>query len=124
MRSEMRRTRPSKNRPSANSAGYKLSGGQRQRIAIARALLRDAPVLILDEPTSALDSETERAVQVALDDLAHKKTLVIIAHRLSTIRRADRIIVFERGAIVEDGTHSELLQQGGAYARLIALQTG
>ncbi len=104
--------------------GYKLSGGQRQRIAIARALLRDTPVLILDEPTSALDSETERAVQVSLDDLAHKKTLVIIAHRLSTIRRADRIIVFERGAVVEDGTHSELMRQGGAYARLIALQTG
>ena len=102
--------------------GVRLSGGQRQRIAIARALLKNAPILILDEATSALDTESERLVQEAVERLMAGRTTVVIAHRLSTIRRADRIVVLEQGQIVEQGTHAELLARGGAYRRLHDLQ--
>jgi ATP-binding cassette, subfamily B, bacterial MsbA len=103
--------------------GAKLSGGQRQRIAIARALLKNAPILILDEATSALDSESERQVQTALAALMENRTTLIIAHRLSTIEHADRILVLDQGRIVESGTHSELLLSGGYYANLKRIQT-
>ncbi len=102
--------------------GTMLSGGQRQRIAIARAVLVNAPVLILDEATSALDTESERLVQRALSNLTHDKTSVVIAHRLSTIQRADRIVVMEKGRIVESGTHGELLAAGGRYKSLYDIQ--
>lgn len=103
-------------------AGVKLSGGQRQRLAIARAILKDAPVLILDEATSALDSESERRVQAALDGLMRGRTTLVIAHRLSTIERADVIVVLDRGRIVERGTHAELLRHGATYAQLHRMQ--
>jgi subfamily B ATP-binding cassette protein MsbA len=102
--------------------GIFLSGGQRQRLAIARAVLADAPVLVLDEATSALDAESERLVQKALANLTSGRTTIVIAHRLSTVRRADLIVVIERGRIVETGRHSELLALGGAYRRLYELQ--
>lgn len=105
--------------------GVKLSGGQRQRIAIARAILKAAPILVLDEATSSLDSESEAAIQVALKELMHGKTVIAIAHRLSTIREMDRIIVMEGGKIVEDGPHDELVaMEGGLYARLWSHQAG
>ncbi|MDX8351182.1 ABC transporter transmembrane domain-containing protein [Cognatiyoonia sp. IB215182] len=102
--------------------GVMLSGGQKQRIAIARAILRDAPVLLLDEATSALDAESEYAVQRAVEDLAKTRTTLIVAHRLATVKKADRIIVFDEGRIVAQGTHDALVAQGGLYARLARLQ--
>jgi ATP-binding cassette, subfamily B, bacterial len=102
--------------------GARLSGGQRQRVAIARAVLRDAPILLLDEATSALDAESERVVQEALERLMQGRTTLVIAHRLATVRAADRIVVMERGGIVEQGTHEALVAGGGLYSRLAALQ--
>jgi ATP-binding cassette subfamily B multidrug efflux pump len=104
--------------------GVKLSGGQRQRIAIARVMLKDAPILLLDEATSALDSEVEAAIQASLYRLMEGKTVVAIAHRLSTIAAMDRLIVIDQGRIVEEGTHAQLLALGGIYARLWARQSG
>jgi subfamily B ATP-binding cassette protein MsbA len=104
--------------------GSELSGGQRQRLAIARAVYKDAPVLILDEATSALDSESERAVQQALERLMQGRTTIVIAHRLSTIERADRVVAMDGGRIVEEGPPADLLARGGLYARLHAMQFG
>ena len=102
--------------------GVRLSGGERQRIAIARAILKNAPILILDEATSALDSESESLVQSALQNLMSGRTVLVIAHRLSTVRRADRIVVLENGTISDIGAHEELMQKLGTYRRLYELQ--
>ena len=104
--------------------GVKLSGGQRQRIAIARAILKDAPILVLDEATSALDSESEKLIQQSLETLMKDRTSIVIAHRLSTIAKLDRIIVLDHGKIVEDGSHKQLLAQNGIYAKLWNHQSG
>lgn len=98
--------------------GVRLSGGQKQRIAIARAILRDKPILILDEATSAVDNRTEKLIHEAIDKIIENRTTIIIAHRLSTVRNADRIIVIEDGGVREMGTHEELMQKGGAYKKL------
>ena len=104
--------------------GATLSGGQRQRIAIARALAQNPRILIFDEATSALDYESEAAIQANMREICRGRTVLVVAHRLSTIRMADRILVLDRGRIVEDGTHDQLLPQGGRYARLWRLQSG
>jgi subfamily B ATP-binding cassette protein MsbA len=104
--------------------GTRLSGGERQRLAIARALLKDAPILILDEATSSLDTESEAAVQAALANLMEGRTVLVIAHRLSTVRRADRIAVLEHGSVTELGSHEQLLMRGGTYSRLYHMQFG
>ena len=104
--------------------GVKLSGGQRQRIAIARAILKNAPILILDEATSQLDSVTESLIQESLWELMQNKTTIVIAHRLSTLLHMDRILVFDKGKIVEDGTHTELLAKAGLYKSLWDAQVG
>jgi ATP-binding cassette subfamily B protein len=102
--------------------GLMLSGGQKQRIAIARAILRDAPILLLDEATSALDAESELAVQNAVDAMSADRTTLIVAHRLATVKKADRILVFDEGRITAEGSHEDLVAQGGLYARLAKLQ--
>jgi subfamily B ATP-binding cassette protein MsbA len=104
--------------------GMTLSGGQRQRIAIARAIIRDTPILILDEPTSGLDASSEKLVGEALDRLMEGKTVITIAHQLSTIRNADVIFVIDEGQLVEHGTHDELMRSGGLFAELERVQTG
>jgi ATP-binding cassette subfamily B protein len=104
--------------------GLKLSGGQRQRIAIARAILKDAPILVLDEATSALDSESEALIQDALEKLMKGRTSIVVAHRLSTIASLDRIVVLEDGKIIEQGSHAELLEKHGAYDHLWSRQSG
>jgi len=104
--------------------GQRLSGGQRQRIALARAILKDAPILVLDEATAAVDNDTEAAIQRSLERITRDRTTLVIAHRLSTIRHADRIVVMERGRIVEQGRHDDLLALGGVYTNLWQVQAG
>ena len=104
-------------------SGNKLSGGQKQRLSIARAVLKNPPILVLDEATSALDSESEKLVQNALENLMKNKTSIVIAHRLSTIQKADKIIVLEKGKIIESGVHKELMKKDGIYSNLVKMQS-
>ena len=104
-------------------AGGKLSGGQKQRLSIARAVLKNPPIMILDEATSSLDTESEKFVQVALENMMQNRTSIVIAHRLSTIQKADKIVVMQKGEIVEQGTHNELLAQNGTYTKLVMMQS-
>ena len=102
--------------------GVRLSGGQKQRIAIARAVLRNKPILILDEATASVDTKTEKYIQQAIDNISENKTTIIIAHRLSTVKNADKIVVLEKGIITEMGTHNELYEKGGTYRKLCDMQ--
>ena len=104
-------------------SGNKLSGGQKQRLSIARAVLKNPPIMILDEATSALDTESEKFVQVALENMMQNRTSIVIAHRLSTIQKADKIVVMQKGKIVEQGTHDELLALDGMYSKLVLMQS-
>ena len=104
-------------------SGNKLSGGQKQRLSIARAVLKNPPIMILDEATSALDTESERLVQQALENMMQNRTSVVIAHRLSTIQKADTIVVMQKGEIIEQGTHDELIAKNGMYSKLVAMQS-
>jgi ATP-binding cassette, subfamily B, bacterial MsbA len=104
-------------------SGNKLSGGQKQRLSIARAVLKNPPIMILDEATSALDTESERLVQQALENMMQNRTSVVIAHRLSTIQKADKIVVMRKGQIVEMGTHDELINREGTYKKLVMMQS-
>ena len=104
-------------------SGNKLSGGQKQRLSIARAVLKNPPILVLDEATSALDSESEKLVQNALDNLMKNKTSIVIAHRLSTIQNADNIIVLDKGKIIESGVHKDLMKKDGIYSNLVKMQS-
>jgi subfamily B ATP-binding cassette protein MsbA len=104
-------------------SGNKLSGGQKQRLSIARAVLKNPPIMILDEATSALDTESEKLVQVALENMMQNRTSVVIAHRLSTIQKADLIVVMHKGEIVEQGTHDQLMQANGTYYKLVNMQS-
>ncbi len=104
-------------------SGNKLSGGQKQRLSIARAVLKNPPILVLDEATSALDSESEKLVQNALDNLMKNKTSIVIAHRLSTIQNADSIIVLDKGKIIESGVHKDLMKKEGIYSNLVKMQS-
>ena len=113
---------PEKYQTNIGDDGNKLSGGQKQRISIARAVLKNPPIMILDEATSALDTESERFVQDALDKMMENRTSIVIAHRLSTIQKADHIVVMERGNIVEQGTHDELIANNNVYKKLVELQ--
>jgi subfamily B ATP-binding cassette protein MsbA len=113
---------PNQYETNIGEAGGKLSGGQKQRISIARAVLKNPPIMILDEATSALDTESERFVQDALENMMQNRTSLVIAHRLSTIQKADWIVVMEKGKIVEQGSHHELIEQKGIYNKLVELQ--
>lgn len=104
-------------------SGNKLSGGQKQRLSIARAVLKNPPIMILDEATSALDTESERMVQIALENMMQNRTSIVIAHRLSTIQKADVIVVMQKGQIVEQGSHEELLAKNGMYSKLVSMQS-
>ena len=104
-------------------SGNKLSGGQKQRLSIARAVLKNPPIMILDEATSALDTESERLVQIALENMMQNRTSIVIAHRLSTIQKADVIVVMQKGKIVEQGTHEELIAKNGTYSKLVSMQS-
>ena len=114
---------PEKEHSYLGDNGIQISGGQKQRIAIARAILKNPTILILDEATSALDTESEKFVQIALENMMQNRTSIVIAHRLSTIQKADKIVVLHKGEIVEQGTHDELIARNGTYNKLVTMQS-
>ena len=120
---EFVKTLPKQLDTNIGDSGNKLSGGQKQRLSIARAVLKNPPIMILDEATSALDTESERLVQQALENMMRNRTSIVIAHRLSTIQNADKIVVMKKGEIVEEGKHEELLSLNGTYQKLVAMQS-